>query len=187
MDVIQTSISAFLLREQPFERFRFARWQSALAITLLGILAGLGPQGMPSPEVPELPVLPLWGRLAFGVLSMWLALLIIHGFCRWWLKRGGRWDGQGDLLNLIVASWLVVDALGFLLTFLGVPEMLVTPVWIYSLWVSANAMSGAIPKASLGYGVGGIILGTILAVVVIAILSAGLMLGAGGMPSPAAG
>ena len=65
--------------------------------------------------------------------------------------------------------------------------MLVTPVWIYSLWVSANAMSGAIPKASLGYGVGGIILGTILAVVVIAILSAGLMLGAGGMPSPAAG
>ncbi len=39
MGVIQTSIFAFLLHEQPFERFRFARWQSVVAITLLGIEA----------------------------------------------------------------------------------------------------------------------------------------------------
>jgi len=40
MGVIQTSIFAFLLHEQPFERFRFARWQSVVAITLLGICSG---------------------------------------------------------------------------------------------------------------------------------------------------
>ena len=43
MGVIQTSIFAFLLHEQPFERFRFARWQSVVAITLLGICSGLDP------------------------------------------------------------------------------------------------------------------------------------------------
>ena len=41
MDVIRTGISAFLLREQPFERFRFSRWQSYFVITLLGVLQGL--------------------------------------------------------------------------------------------------------------------------------------------------
>ena len=41
MDVIRTGISAFLLREQPFERFRFSRWQSRFVITLLGVLQGL--------------------------------------------------------------------------------------------------------------------------------------------------
>ena len=123
---------------------------------------------------------------------MWLAFWVIYRFCAWWLKRGGRWDGQGDLFNLIAASWLVVDLLGFLLSGLGVPDSLVTPVWFYSIWVGANAMSGAIPKSSLGYGIGGIILGGILAIVAIIVLIVGLvmvaqLLGVGGMPAPAAG
>ena len=41
MDVIRAGVSAFLLREQPFERFRFSRWQSRFVITLLGVLQGL--------------------------------------------------------------------------------------------------------------------------------------------------
>ena len=102
------------------------------------------------------------------------------------------WRTLGDLFNLIAASWLVVDLLGFLLSGLGVPESLVTLVWFYAIWVGANAMSGAIPKASLGYGIGGIILGGILAIVTIMGLIVGLvmvvqLLGAGGMPAPAAG
>ena len=193
MGVIQTSIFAFLLHEQPFERFRFARWQSVVAITLLGICSGLNPNmAGTSPDAPHPVALPLWGRIGIGVVTMWLAFWVIYGFCRWWLKRGGRWDGQGDLFNLMAASWLVVDLLGFLLSGLGVPDSLVTPVWFYSIWVGANAMSGAIPKSSLGYGIGGIILGGILAIVAIIVLIVGLvmvaqLLGAGGMPAPAAG
>ena len=148
MGVIQTSIFAFLLHEQPFERFRFARWQSVVAITLLGICSGLDPNmAGNAPDTPHPVALPLWGRIGIGVVTMWLAFWVIYGFCRWWLKRGGRWDGQGDLFNLIAASWLVVDLLGFLLSGLGVPESLVTLVWFYAIWVGANAMSGAIPKS----------------------------------------
>lgn len=158
MGVIQTSIFAFLLHEQPFERFRFARWQSVVAITLLGICSGLDPNmAGNAPDTPHPVALPLWGRIGIGVVTMWLAFWVIYGFCRWWLKRGGRWDGRGDLFNLMAASWLVVDLLGFLLSGLGVPESLVTLVWFYAIWVGANAMSGAIPKVSLGYGIGGII------------------------------
>ena len=163
MGVIQTSIFAFLLHEQPFERFRFARWQSVVAITLLGICSGLDPNmAGTAPDAPHPVALPLWGRIGIGVVTMWLAFWVIYGFCRWWLKRGGRWDGQGDLFNLIAASWLVVDLLGFLLSGLGVPESLVTLVWFYAIWVGANAMSGAVPKATLGYSIAGIVNGLAL-------------------------
>ncbi len=38
-----TALSLFLLRELPFDRFTFPRWQSVLAVTLIGMLAGLDP------------------------------------------------------------------------------------------------------------------------------------------------
>ena len=151
MGVIQTSIFAFLLHEQPFERFQFARWQSVVAITLLGICSGLDPNmAGTSPDAPHPVALPLWGRIGIGVVTMWLAFWVIYRFCAWWLKRGGRWDGQGDLFNLIAASWLVVDLLGFLLRGLGVPESRVTPGRVYSNWVGAKSMYGASPKNKLG-------------------------------------
>lgn len=193
MGLIQTSIFAFLLREQPFERFQFARWQSVAAITLLGILAGLDPNMVAgAPDDPNPVVLPLWLRIGVGVLTTWLAFWVIHAFCRWWLKRGGRWNGQGDLFNLLAASWLLADALGLLLGAAGVPQQLVAPVWFYAIWVGANAMSGAIPKASLGYSIGGILLGSVLVILATFVLIFGLvmvlvpLLGALGLPAPGA-
>jgi hypothetical protein len=41
---------------------------------------------------------------------------------------------------------------------LGVPPLLTLPLWLYSVWVGANALSGAIPKASLRYSIGGIVI-----------------------------
>jgi hypothetical protein len=32
----------------------------------------------------------------------------------------------------------------------GVPALLTLPLCLYSIWVGGNALSGAIPKASLG-------------------------------------
>ena len=82
MGVIQTSIFAFLLHEQPFERFRFARWQSVVAITLLGICSGLDPNmAGTAPDAPHPVALPLWGRIGIGVVTMWLAFWVIYGFC----------------------------------------------------------------------------------------------------------
>lgn len=168
--MITPAFSLFLLRELPFARFDFPRWQAVLAVTLIGILAGLDP-GLRA-GTPEMPGMPVWLSIPFMVLSVWAAFLVIVAVLRWWLKRGQRWDGQGDLFNLVAASWLVADVLGAGLTALGVPYLLTLPLWLYSVWVGGNALSGAIPKASLGYSIGGILIGLIPAMLVSFVLFA---------------
>lgn len=168
--MINSALSLFLLRELPFSRFDFPRWQSVLAVTLIGMLAGLDP-GLTA-GTPETPGMPPWLAIPFMVLSVWTAFLVIVAVLKWWMKRGGRWDGQGDLFNLVAASWLVADTLGAGLTALGVPYLLTLPLWLYSVWVGANALSGAIPKAGLGYSIGGIVLGLIPAVLATGVLFA---------------
>lgn len=163
MDVIRTGISAFLLREQPFERFRFSRWQSRFVITLLGVLQGLAMHmHVHALKASDLALPTLWGKVIFGVLSTWVAFPIIHRACRWWLMRGERWDGKDDLFNLMAASWLLPFALLYGLYALGVAGVLLVPIGIYAIWVNANAMSGAVPKATLGYSIAGIVNGLAL-------------------------
>jgi hypothetical protein len=59
---------------------------------------------------------------------------------------------------------LVADTLGAGLTAWGVPYLWTLPLWLYSVWIGANALSGAIPKASFGYSIGGILMGLVPAV-----------------------
>ena len=163
MDVIRTGISAFLLREQPFERFRFSRWQSYFVITLLGVLQGLAWYMHGHALKASHLALPfLLVKVLFGVLLTWTAFSIIHRACRWWLMRGERWDGKDDLFNLMAASWLLPFALLYGLYALDVPGILLVPIEIYAIWVNANAMSGAVPKATLGYSIAGIVNGLVL-------------------------
>ena len=163
MDVIRAGVSAFLLREQPFERFRFSRWQSRFVITLLGVLQGLAMHmHVHALKASDLALPTLWGKVIFGVLSTWAVFPIIHRACRWWLMRGERWDGKDDLFNLMAASWLLPFALLYGLYALGVAGVLLVPILIYAIWVNANAMSGAVPKATLGYSIAGIVNGLAL-------------------------
>lgn len=163
MDVIRTGISAFLLREQPFERFRFSRWQSYFVITLLGVLQGLAWYMHGHALKASHLALPfLLVKVLFGVLLTWAAFSIIHRACRWWLMCGERWDGKDDLFNLMAASWLLPFALLYGLYALDVPGILLVPIEIYAIWVNANAMSGAVPKATLGYSIAGIVNGLVL-------------------------
>lgn len=151
-----SAISLFLLRELPFDRFAFPRWQAWLAMAFIGALTGLDPTMRAG--TPEMPGLPLWAAVLAGMLLILIVFPLIVAFMKWWMKRGQRWDGQGDLFNLIAASWLVADALAAGLVALGVPMLLTLPLWLYSVWVTGNALSGAIPRASLGYSIGGIVL-----------------------------
>lgn len=170
--MLSLGFSIFILRRSPFSHFDFPRWQSVLIISLIGLLIGLDPSFRAAP--PDMPVPPLWLAVSMGVVTTWVAFLIIVGVLRCWMKRGDRWDGQGDLFNLVAASWLVADTLGAGLTALGIPPLFTLPLWLYSVWVGANALSGAIPKASLGYSIGGIVIGLILAMLAAGVLFAAL-------------
>lgn len=186
--MLQHALSLFLLRQLPFSRFDFPRWQAIAAITLIGILAGLDPALRAG--TPETPSMPLWLAVPFMVLTVWAAFLIILAVLRWWMKRGQRWDGQGNLFNLVAASWLIADTLGAGLTALGVPPLLTLPLWLYSVWVGAHALCGAIPKASLGYSLGGIVIGLVPAMLASFVLFAmlGIVLAMLGVaPPPGAG
>ncbi len=185
--MLSPALSLFLLRELPFPHFDFPRWQAVLAVTLIGVLAGLDPALRA--ETPEMPGLPLWLAIPFMALTVWAAFLIILAMLKWWMKRDGRWDGQGDLFNLVAASWLVADTLGTGLTALGLPGLLTLPLWVYSVWVGGNALSGAIPKASLGYSIGGIVLSLVPAMLVTGLLFAvlGIVLAMLGVATPPVG
>ncbi|MCX7599323.1 MAG: hypothetical protein N2512_10750, partial [Armatimonadetes bacterium] len=102
--MISHALSLFLLRELPFSRFDFPHWQSVLAVSVIGALIGLDPALR---AAPDLPPVPLWLTILLGVALTWTAFGVILGVLKWWLKRGGRWDGQGNLFNLVAASWLV--------------------------------------------------------------------------------
>jgi hypothetical protein len=153
--MLSASIQLFFLRELDFRHFDFPRWQSVLAVSLLGLLASLDPslQTAPPGMRPPPRVLVVLATL----LALWAAFLVIVAVLRWWMRRGGRWDGQGDLFNLLAASWLVADGLVLGLTSLSVPLHFVMPLAFYGIWVSANALRGGIPKASLGYCFAGIL------------------------------
>jgi len=172
--MLTPALSLFLLRALPFERFAFPRWQALAGISLIGLLVGLDPALRAG--TPEMPGMPLALALVFMLLSVWVAFLIIHAVLRWWLRRGARWDGQGDLFNLMAASWLVSNVLGAVLVAVGVPYLLTLPLWLYAVWVGANALSGAIPKASLGYCIGGIALSLLPAMLATGLIGAAIFL-----------
>lgn len=179
--MLKLSLCLFTLKDVALQSFSFSRWKSILAITLIGVLTGLDPAMRVG--TPEMPGMPLFAAVLVGILSLWVAVPIIVGILKWWMKRGNRWDGQGDLFNLIVASWLIADVLGGGLTALGVPTFMTMPLWLYSVWVGGNALSGAMPKASLGYAFGGIVIALIPAMIVSTLVIGGLVFAVLGAPS----
>jgi len=162
--MLGAAVQLFFLRELSFASFNFPRWQAVLEITALGLLAGFDP-GLRAPA-PEIPSLPIGFIVPANLLGVWAAFLIFLGILQPWLRRGGRWDGHGDLFNLLAASWLVADLLVIGLTNLHVPMPLVLPLWLYSFWVSGHALASAIPGASLRYCVAGILLSLVPALVI---------------------
>jgi len=169
MNIFKPARDLFLLRQLSFDAVAFSRWQSIIAISLIGLLTGFDPSMRASD--PDMPPMPLTAALMLGLLSVWIGFLTIIKFLKWWLKRGDRWDGQGDLLNLTTASWLVADVLCAGLVVLGVLTIFTFPLWLFSMWVGANALHGAIPKVSIGYAIGGVVLSLIPAVVSVIIIS----------------
>ncbi|MDO4682461.1 MAG: hypothetical protein Q4B17_06685 [Lautropia sp.] len=189
MTIVSSSLSAFMQREQPFSKFSFPRWQSVLAITLLGVLTGLDPRvSAPQPGMPEMSVMSPGLAIGFSLVMVWACFLVCVGVVRWWVKRNGRWDGDGDIFNLLAAVWLVPDALAAGLTILGLPPLVGMALWLYSVWVAGHALDSAIPRVSLGYAILGVLISVVLMslIMLVASVGMGLFLMGGVPPAPPA-
>jgi hypothetical protein len=95
-------------------------------VSLIGALVGLDPAIRAG--TPEVPGLPLRLAVPMMILTVWVSFFVILAVLRWWMKRGSRWDGQGDLFNLVAASWLVASVLGAGAVALSVPPVFTLPL-----------------------------------------------------------
>jgi hypothetical protein len=162
--MLRSAFNLFFLRGLSWSSFNFPRWQALLAITLIGILVGF------YPDLTGMPAKSFGITVPFSLLLVLVYFSISVGFLRWWMQRGGRWDGQGDMFNLVVAAGLVVNMLYMGLDAVGMPALLLLLLALYSIWVGGNALSAAIPKASLAYSIGGCVISSILVCITLALV-----------------
>lgn len=64
--MLNPTFDLFRLHELPFSHFNFPRWQAWLALVAIGLLVGLDPTMRQA--APDMPAMPLWAALAFGVV-----------------------------------------------------------------------------------------------------------------------
>ncbi|MDO5103063.1 MAG: hypothetical protein Q4D91_09230 [Lautropia sp.] len=157
--MISSAFALFLLRRLPFSRFRFSRWKSALALTLVAVVYAVVPdsEAVANGEIEESS--SLWMPLVLAVLTQWASFLTVYVVLCWWLRRGDRWNGEGDYFNLLAAAWLVADLVSAYLPVFGVrSESITALLGLYSFIVTINATKGAIRQARLGYITAGVVL-----------------------------
>ncbi len=162
MNITTLAFGLARLKGYAMADYRFPFWQAALLLTLIGLSGGLDPY-----MVVAMP----WSFGA-GLALWWSWAIVLYLFMSWWLKRSGRWNGEGPLFNLLIASCGIDIAWGILIYF-GIPWLLLLPLWLYSFWVMGNALEHA-TGVKLGYA----IVGQVLALLVyfpLAILLGGLL------------
>lgn len=161
--MLQSALQLVALRRLSWSCFQFPRWQAWLMVAFLATLAGLNPDMRVELFGTQDVTVLAWGVvMAYTWTVSLLTALIGIGFLEWWMQRGGRWDQQGELFNLLVAARLVMDLLLFCGWAAEIPPLGMLPVQLYALWVLCHALSGVIPKASRAYCLGGLLLAEIL-------------------------
>lgn len=170
MNLITASVKLAMLRELSFDNYAFPRWQSVAGIMLVAVLSGLG-QNPEAAAQAHITLPPQWFTVIMGLLITWALILPAVSVLGWWMKRDGRWDGQGDMFNLLASSWFLINLVSAVANLVGAPAFIGTALLLYSLWVSGNALSGAIPKSTLSYSISGLIIGILPGILISAFLS----------------
>lgn len=168
--MLKAIFDLLLLRGQPIAHYNYPLWQTGLLLTLLGVAQGLDPQMGAS------------GRLAgivAGIVMVWAIYPVVTWFLYWWLERGNRWNGEGNLFALIVLA-SAIDLLSPLGRVLGLPVLSIV-LFIASLIVIVIAISRGL-GVSRGYALAGVLLATVPALAVM--LFVGFLLGMVGLIGP---
>lgn len=157
--MIKTAIHLFFLRKSDFYAVNSKPIISILSIVVIGILTEINPRN-PVQKISTNPsfITYITDTLIHGVLPTLTAFITIAALLGYWLRRGKRWNGEGNLLGLIAASWLIPDSIIAILVALGISQLLIIPLYIYSIIVGVYSLSNAIPQASRAYCLAGIIL-----------------------------
>ncbi|WP_417581487.1 hypothetical protein [Nitrincola sp.] len=132
MNAITIALDLARLRGHPIKDYTFPFWQAVILLTFIGISYGLDPS----------IGIPLIYAIILGVLIYWSWYWVCNFVISWWLKRSKLWDGRGALSRVIIASWGIDILLPFL-GLMGIPGLLLIPLWLYTLWVMVNAISHA--------------------------------------------
>ncbi|MGU8077257.1 hypothetical protein [Burkholderia pyrrocinia] len=159
--ILSCSQRLLILRKLGFDHFDFPRWHSMLALIATSLM--LGYVVVIRPPVFEGPA---WIPPASVVGSTLLSCPMYVAFLRWWMRRGERYDGRGSLFNLLTSSELVLTVFYIAadVTFGPFPVFFSISYSLYAAWITGNALSGAIPKATLGYSIAGVVIASILLV-----------------------
>lgn len=156
-----------LLRGKPIAQYSYPLWKTGLLLTLIGAAQGLDPQ-MGAPNMPK-------GMVA-GISMVWAVYPVVTWFLYWWLERGERWNGEGNLFALVVLA-SAIDILYPLGSQLGLPIVSIA-LFVYSLVVIVFALSKGV-GVSRGYALAGVLLATVPAIIVM--LFAIFLLGLAGL------
>jgi hypothetical protein len=111
------------------------------------------------------------------VAVFWMVNINCMAILSWWLKRGQRWDGQGDLFNFTVVLWfgeiilLGLDLVfsNFLSSYKTVVGVILNFIYLYWFWVCISAPARLISKVSRGYSIAGTIVANAIIVLPIAV------------------
>jgi len=180
--MLRAAWRAFVLKPLPMQGYDYSPVYSVLAVSLTAFLsavnetqAGLeaaAQRGVPAAALAEhASLLPYF--TATELAASWGATLMIWLVMYGWLRVGGRWNGEGSLFNLIAASSIVIEVIAIALTALGLPAKVVLVLLLYSVWVLANAVAGAMPQVARKYALVGALL-SLLPAMVVAVLAMGV-------------
>ena len=169
--MIRHSFGLVLLRKLPIQCFSFPRWKSVLAVTMVGFLTGLSlaENGMVDAEHFPLPV-----TIGAGMAASWAAFILIYAILNWWVRRGARWDGKGDLFNLLAAATLFSGIVsGVLFLFIDSPVVMLV-VWLYSILIAVEALSAAMENVTRIYSLCGVLMAQAISILFCALILATL-------------
>lgn len=130
-------------------------WLSWAVLVLVDAYVTVNPRA-------EIARLDLWALQSLATTFAVYAVSVV--FLGWWMRRGGRWDGQGSMLNLLAAVD-VAELLPGTLDKSGLPTWLSLLVWLYPLIAGTRALTG-VSRASVGYCLAGMLLLSVPAVAI---------------------
>lgn len=137
------------LRVQPLAHYRYPPWQPALLVTLLGVFAASGAEVLQA---------PIGAKIIYFVCLNWLELMLMAHFFGWWLRQGDRWNGEGELWQLLAACQ-GLQVLKPLLSWF--PDTMVVPLAVglaaYGVMVMINALTVA-TQVARSHVIGGVLL-----------------------------